>query len=82
MLELGFDRRMLWKAIRAMLGFLKLRLKPEEFLKSVASRIEGSVDKWKYIRDSTNHYIPVDLRPSWDIFMRSLGDKIESLVLR
>jgi predicted nucleotidyltransferase component of viral defense system len=82
MLDLGFDRKVLKKAIGAMLEFLKLRLEPEEFLKNIVKKIEASVDKWRYIRDSTNHYIPIDLRPSWDTFIRSLGLKIESLELR
>lgn len=79
MLDLKFDEKTLGTAIGAMLGFLKLRLGPREFLKEVEDKIEASVDNWRYIRDSTNHYIPLDLRPSWDTFMRSLGLRVGSI---
>jgi predicted nucleotidyltransferase component of viral defense system len=81
LLDLEFDGKVLGKAIRVMLGFLRLRLEPGEFLKEVMKKIEAETKNWKYIRDSTNHYIPIDLRPSWDTFMRSLVLKIDSLRL-
>jgi hypothetical protein len=82
MLDLEFDGKALKRAIRAMLGFLKVRLGPNEFLKELTEKIETAEGNWRYIRDSTNHYIPVDLRPSWDTFIRSLGFKVESLGFR
>ncbi|MEW6592917.1 MAG: nucleotidyl transferase AbiEii/AbiGii toxin family protein [Candidatus Hadarchaeota archaeon] len=79
MLELEFDEKVLKTAIRKMLKFLKLRLGVDEFMKKVAEKLETAHGNWRYIRDSTNHYIPVDQRPNWETFIKSLGLKIESL---
>lgn len=77
--ELEFDEKALRAAIRQMLGFLKLRLGVGEFFGKLAEKVEAAEGNWRYIRDSTNHYIPLDLRPNWDTFIRSLGLKIGSL---
>lgn len=79
MLGLEFDKKALRVAIRRMLGFLKLRLSVGGFLEKVAEKAEAATGNWRYIMDSTNHYIPIDLRPNWDTFIRSLSLKIESL---
>lgn len=81
MLGLEFDKRTLEIAIQHMLEFLKLRFSTEEFLRKVTEKVKGAASNWRYIRDSTNHYIPLDLRPNWDTFIRSLGLKLESLRL-
>jgi len=82
MLDLEFDEKVLGAAIRLMLRFLKLRLSVEGFLEKVGERVEAAAGNWRYIRDSTNHYIPLDLRPNWDTFIRSLSLKIGSLRVR
>lgn len=81
MLDLELDERTLGEAIRRVVEFLKFRLSPNEFLEKVRERVRSAEGNWRYIRDSTNHYIPIDLRPSWDTFIRSLSLKIEGLQL-
>ena len=82
LLDLGFNKRVLKVAIQRMLRFLKLRLSVGEFLEKVVGKVEAAAGNWRYIRDSTNHYIQIDLRPNWVTFIRSLGLKIEALGAR
>jgi predicted nucleotidyltransferase component of viral defense system len=71
-LDLKYRRKVLEKALR--LHGLGSTAEVKEVLKG---RLEGMKLKSKYIGNSTNHYIPVGLRPDWKAFIDTLASKIE-----
>jgi hypothetical protein len=69
--EMGPDRRKLQKAVRLQLEYH--HIPPGEFRVSINSSLQTAEMEVRYIRSSTNHYIPVPLRPDWGILLRTLS---------
>ena len=74
-LDLEFDRGNLLKALKIMLDFYKVN--QASFLNEVLLRLKEARKNAYYIGNSTNHFIPRNLRPDWNIFFDTLRLKIE-----
>jgi predicted nucleotidyltransferase component of viral defense system len=74
-LDLNFDKKNLNKALKLMLGFYKMNQK--KFLDELLTRLKEARKNAYYIGNSTNHFIPRNLRPDWKVFIDTLLLKIE-----
>lgn len=74
-LDLKLDKKALSKALKFMLDFY--RLDHANFLDSLLTNLKGVRGNAYYIGNSTNHFIPRDLRPNWEILIDTLILKIE-----
>jgi len=74
-LDLDFDKEDLSKALNLMLDFY--RISQLGFPDDLMLRLEDARKNSYYIGNSTNHFIPRNLRPDWKIFIDTLILKIE-----
>jgi predicted nucleotidyltransferase component of viral defense system len=74
-LKLDLDEKKFDGALKIMTGFYKIE---EDVFKGARDKLERAKGRSKAIRDSTNHYIPKDLRPDWRIIMDSLASELSS----
>ena len=74
-LDSSFDKKNLNKALKLMLGFYKMN--QEKFLDELLARLKEARKNAYYIGNSTNHFIPRNLRPDWKVFIDTLLLKIE-----
>ncbi|MCD5409394.1 MAG: nucleotidyl transferase AbiEii/AbiGii toxin family protein [Methanocellales archaeon] len=74
-LDLNFDREDLLKALSLMLDFYKVN--PQGFLNELLLRLKEARKNAYYIGNSTNHFIPRNLRPDWKVFIDTLMLKTE-----
>jgi len=74
-LDLDFDKEDLSKALNLMLDFY--RISQPGFRDDLMLRLEDARKNSYYIGNSTNHFIPRNLRPDWKIFIDTLILKIE-----
>ncbi|CAD6494146.1 MAG: Nucleotidyl transferase AbiEii toxin, Type IV TAsystem [Candidatus Argoarchaeum ethanivorans] len=74
-LDLNFDRRNLLNALKIMLEFYKIN--QVSFLNELLLRLKEARGNAYYIGNSTNHFIPRNLRPNWTVFIDTLNLKIE-----
>jgi len=74
-LDLDFDKEDLFKALNIMLDFY--RISQPGFLDDLLLRLEDARENSYYIANSTNHFIPRNLRPDWKIFIDTLILKTE-----
>jgi len=72
---MDFDKESLVKALRLMLDFYKVN--QVRFQSDLLLRLEEARKNAYYIGNSTNHFIPRNLRPDWKIFIDTLTLKIE-----
>ena len=74
-LDLDFDEEDLFKALSIMLDFY--RVDQPGFPDDLLLRLENARENSYYIGNSTNHFIPRNLRPDWKIFIDTLILKTE-----
>jgi len=74
-LDLEFDRGNLLTALKIMLDFYKVN--QASFLNELLLRLREAKKNAYYIGNSTNHFIPRNLRPDWKVFIDTLILKIE-----
>lgn len=74
-LDLDFDKEDLFKALNIMLDFY--RISQPGFSDDLLLRLEDARENSYYIGNSTNHFIPRNLRPDWKIFIDTLILKVE-----
>jgi predicted nucleotidyltransferase component of viral defense system len=73
-LDIEFDRNMLRESLRRRgLGDIK------DLKKRLAAMLEDMKDRSQYVGNSTNHYIPVALRPEWKGFIDTLIFKLRKI---
>lgn len=75
-LDLDYDKKNLDKALKFVLGFYKLS--ESSFVNELLLRLKEARKNAYYIGNSTNHFIPRNLRPDWKVFFNTLILKIES----
>jgi len=77
-LDLNFDTKDLLKALSLMLDFYKINqsMFPNELL----SRLKNARKNAYYIGNSTNHFIPRNIRPDWRVFIDTLMLKTERVL--
>lgn len=78
-LDLKFDEKNLAKALKLMLGFYKIN--PKSFINKLLLQLKEARKNAYYIGNSTNHFIPANLRPDWKVFIDTLNLKIERTLL-
>jgi len=69
-LDLSYDEENFFKALTLMLDFY--RVNQAGFLSNLLLRLEGARNNAYYIGNSTNHFIPRNLRPEWKVFIDTL----------
>lgn len=74
-LDEGYNRGRLEEALQFMLEFYKMS--EADFQEGLLERLGEGRKNAFYIGNSTNHFIPRDLRPEWKIFIDTLKLKIE-----
>ncbi|MBS3151638.1 nucleotidyl transferase AbiEii/AbiGii toxin family protein [Candidatus Woesearchaeota archaeon] len=78
-LELKYDKKEVEKALAILLKFFHIKLTVKAFLSALLIKIGQLKENSYYIGNSTNHYLPKELRPEWSIFIGTLEQKIERL---
>ncbi len=78
-LDLDFDKEDMFKALNIMLDFY--RISRPGFPDDLLLRLEDARENSYYIGNSTNHFIPRNLRPDWKIFIDTLISKVERTLL-
>lgn len=81
-LDLNFSRGSLNAALLMMLKFYHIKLSIPVFFEELIKRVESFRKNSYYIGNSTNHYLPADLRPNWDIFIATLNEKIRQKLIK
>jgi predicted nucleotidyltransferase component of viral defense system len=74
-LDLDFYSGNLLKALKITLDFYKVN--QASFLNELLLRLKEARKNTYYIGNSTNHFIPRNLRPDWKVFIDTLMLKIE-----
>jgi hypothetical protein len=78
-LDLDHDSAKLIEALKGMLGPYHTSM--DDFWPGLLDKLQKAEGNSRYIGNATNHYIPVRLRPDWEIFIRSLEQKITQRIL-
>ncbi|MEF8849066.1 MAG: nucleotidyl transferase AbiEii/AbiGii toxin family protein [Candidatus Thermoplasmatota archaeon] len=79
-LELNFDKKNVYKALDKLSKHYHINLKQNIFLKKLLKKTEEMEQNSYYIGNSTNHFIPKNLRPEWTEFIRGLQEKIKQKI--
>ncbi len=74
MLNMDFDRERLMEALSFGTEFYRIE---GDFFESLTERLEGALERSRYIGDSTNHFIPGSLRPNWREMIRTVMENLE-----
>lgn len=74
-LDLEVDRENLCAALKNMFDFYNMD--KTQFPRDLLRKLQEARKNAFYIENSTNHFIPRDLRPDWKIFIETLKLKIE-----
>jgi predicted nucleotidyltransferase component of viral defense system len=77
-LDLDFDASRLAKALSGILEFYKMD--KTAFVDQLLTRLKDAKKNSSYIGNSTNHFIPRNLRPEWKIFIDTLARKIRKKI--
>ena len=72
---MDFDEENFLKALKLMLDFYKVN--QASLLKELLQRLNSAGKNSYYIGNSTNPFIPRDMRPNWKVFIDTLIFKIE-----
>ena len=76
-LDLPLNKKIVHDALSNLFIHYHLDFEHQDFFKKLANKIDEMQINSKYIGNSTNHFIPRDLRPDWPIFIRRLQEKIK-----
>lgn len=76
-LNLDFNKKMVHTALSNLFIHYHINLEHQVFFEKLEEKIEDIESNSKYIGNSTNHFIPKELRPNWTIFIRELKEKIK-----
>lgn len=74
-LDMDFNEENLFKALKRIMGFY--RIDQLNFLNDLLLKLKEAKKNAYYIGNSTNHFIPRNLRPEWKLFINTLILKIE-----
>lgn len=75
-LDLPFDKKMFDAALSFLFIHYHINVEHIEFFEKLREKLEDIESQSTYIGNSTNHFIPKDLRPDWTVFIRDLNEKI------
>ncbi len=77
-LDLNFNKEQLHKALKIVLQLH--RINRTAFSKELTAKLNEARKNANYIGNSTNHFIPRNLRPDWKVFIDTLILKIERTI--
>lgn len=75
-LDLTFKEKILQDALSKLFIHYHINLEYPDFIKELIKKIDEMQSNSNYIGNATNHFIPRNLRPDWDVFIRMLKEKI------
>ena len=75
-LDLTFKEKILRDALSKLFVHYHINLKYHNFIQELIKKIDEMHSNSHYIGNATNHFIPRNLRPDWDVFIRMLKEKI------
>lgn len=76
-LEMDFDKNVMRKALNLMLDFY--RIDKKDFLDNLILKLKNAKANSYFIGNSTNHFIPRNLRPNWKVFIDTLVIKLNDI---
>lgn len=76
-LEMDYDKEAMLKALNLMINFY--RIDKKDFLDNLLLRLKNAKANSYFIGNSTNHFIPRNLRPNWKIFIDTLVLKLKDI---
>lgn len=76
-LDLKIDKKIVKKSLNNLFIHYHLNINSKDFFENLYKKIDEIQLNSRYIGKSTNHFIPIDLRPNWTIFIRRLKEKIK-----
>ena len=68
--KLEYDSEKFNEAMDLMLNFYKID--KDTFFANLAVKLKNAIKNYRYIQNSTNHYIPARLRPDWRIIIKEI----------
>ena len=75
-LDLTFNKKILQDALSTLFIHYHINLNYPNFIQQLIKKIDKIHSNSHYIGNATNHFIPRNLRPDWDVFIRMLKEKI------
>ena len=80
-LDLEFRKKEIYNSLISLFNHYHIDLNQIDFFKKLEKKISDMESNSKYIGDSTNHFIPKNLRPNWKMFIADLKEKIDQIFL-
>ena len=75
-LDLKFNKKVLQDALSNLFIHYHISLEYPDFIQELIRKLDEMLSNSYYIGNAANHFIPRNLRPDWDIFIRMLKEKI------
>lgn len=75
-LDLEFDKKTVYNALNHLFVHYHINLEHHDFFEKLLEKTCEMEENSKYIGNSTNHFIPKELRPEWTVFIRGLKEKL------
>jgi len=75
-LDLIFREKILQDALSKLFIHYHINLDYSNFIQELIKKLDEIHSNSNYIGNTTNHFIPRNLRPNWDVFIRMLKEKI------
>jgi len=75
-LDIEFDIDILKESLIQLFNHYHIKQNYMDFIQELIKKIDDMQLNSKYIGNSTNHFIPYNLRPDWRIFIKMLKEKI------
>lgn len=75
-LDLIFKEKILRDSLSKLFIHYHINLEYSNFIQELIKKIDKIHSNSHYIGNATNHFIPRNLRPDWDVFIRMLREKI------
>jgi len=76
-LDLTFKEKILKNTLSKLFVHYHIKLDYPDFIQDLIKKIDEMYSNSHYIGNTTNHFIPRNLRPDWDVFIKGLKEKIE-----
>lgn len=76
-LDLPTNHKIIQQALNHLFTHYHIELGYTEFIKAVEEKLIVLQKNARYIGNTTNHFIPKNLRPEWTVFIRMLQEKIK-----
>jgi len=75
-IDLKIDKKIVNVALLNLFVHYHINFKTKDFFEKLQNKLDEIESNSKYIANSTNHFIPKNLRPDWTVFVRGLKEKL------